>query len=82
MSRQEAIELLQRETDPGVFLVRNSNTIQGDLVLCVRLVKTSSNQISASLILIRHRSLLERPLSLSITEAVRNAIPNNERPGD
>ncbi|XP_028968762.1 adapter molecule Crk [Galendromus occidentalis] len=36
MSRQEAIELLQRETDPGVFLVRNSNTIQGDLVLCVR----------------------------------------------
>ncbi|XP_022661486.1 adapter molecule Crk-like isoform X2 [Varroa destructor] len=36
MSRQEAIELLQRESEPGVFLVRNSNTIQGDLVLCVR----------------------------------------------
>ncbi|XP_050023708.1 adapter molecule Crk [Dermacentor andersoni] len=36
MSRQEASDLLMAENEVGVFLVRNSTTIAGDLVLCVR----------------------------------------------
>lgn len=36
MSRQDATELLTRERESGVFLVRDSNTIIGDYVLCVR----------------------------------------------
>ncbi|XP_023243012.1 adapter molecule Crk-like isoform X2 [Centruroides sculpturatus] len=36
MTRQEATDLLMAEKEAGVFLVRNSTTIQGDLVLCVR----------------------------------------------
>lgn len=36
MSRQEASDLLMAENEVGVFLVRNSTTISGDLVLCVR----------------------------------------------
>lgn len=35
MTRQRAEELLDQE-EIGVFLVRNSTTSQGDLVLCVR----------------------------------------------
>lgn len=36
MSRQEATDLLMAEREAGVFLVRNSATMSGDLVLCVR----------------------------------------------
>lgn len=36
MSRQDANELLIQERDNGVFLVRDSNTITGDYVLCVK----------------------------------------------
>ncbi|XP_064476885.1 adapter molecule Crk-like isoform X2 [Ornithodoros turicata] len=36
MSRQEATDLLMAEREVGVFLVRNSTTMSGDLVLCVR----------------------------------------------
>lgn len=35
-TRQEAIEALDKEDEIGVFLVRNSSTSIGDLVLCVR----------------------------------------------
>ncbi|XP_059609850.1 adapter molecule Crk [Phlebotomus argentipes] len=36
MTRQEATELLMAEREGGVFLVRDSATIIGDFVLCVR----------------------------------------------
>ena len=36
MSRQSATDLLMREREGGVFLVRDSSTIQGDYVLCVK----------------------------------------------
>lgn len=36
MSRQDASDLLMQERDCGVFLVRDSNTIVGDYVLCVK----------------------------------------------
>jgi len=36
MSRQEATDILLAEKEGGVFLVRDSTTIQGDYVLCVR----------------------------------------------
>lgn len=36
MSREEATEILMSEKDGGVFLVRDSATIRGDYVLCVR----------------------------------------------
>ncbi|RWS28623.1 adapter molecule Crk-like protein [Leptotrombidium deliense] len=36
MSRQEATNILMSEQEVGVFLVRNSTTMHGDLVLCVR----------------------------------------------
>ncbi|XP_034836979.1 adapter molecule Crk [Maniola hyperantus] len=36
LSRVEATELLLNETERGVFLVRDSKTIHGDYVLCVR----------------------------------------------
>lgn len=36
MSRQDATDLLMGEREGGVFLVRDSNTIIGDYVLCVR----------------------------------------------
>ncbi|XP_026318165.1 adapter molecule Crk [Hyposmocoma kahamanoa] len=36
MSRAEATRLLLNETESGVFLVRDSRTIPGDYVLCVR----------------------------------------------
>jgi proto-oncogene C-crk len=36
MSRQDATDLLMGEREGGVFLVRDSATIQGDYVLCVR----------------------------------------------
>lgn len=36
MSRQDATDLLMGERDGGVFLVRDSTTILGDYVLCVR----------------------------------------------
>lgn len=36
MSRQDATELLMNEKEGGVFLVRDSKTIIGDFVLCVR----------------------------------------------
>lgn len=38
MSRQDATDLLMGERDGGVFLVRDSTTILGDFVLCVRYV--------------------------------------------
>jgi len=36
MSRQDSTDLLMGEREGGVFLVRDSATIQGDYVLCVR----------------------------------------------
>ena len=36
MSRQDASDLLMGEKECGVFLVRDSISIQGDFVLCVR----------------------------------------------
>lgn len=36
MSRQDATEVLMNERERGVFLVRDSNSIIGDYVLCVR----------------------------------------------
>jgi len=36
MSREEANSILQAERDSGVFLVRDSTTIKGDFVLCVK----------------------------------------------
>ena len=36
MSRQDATDALMTEKEGGVFLVRDSATIQGDYVLCVR----------------------------------------------
>ena len=36
MSRQDATDLLMSEREGGVFLVRDSTSIQGDYVLCVR----------------------------------------------
>jgi len=36
MSRQDATDLLMTEREGGVFLVRDSTSIQGDYVLCVR----------------------------------------------
>lgn len=36
MSRQDATDLLMGEREGGVFLVRDSNSILGDYVLCVR----------------------------------------------
>ncbi|XP_053690563.1 adapter molecule Crk [Sabethes cyaneus] len=36
MSRQDATDLLLSERESGVFLVRDSTTISGDFVLCVR----------------------------------------------
>ncbi|XP_058815350.1 adapter molecule Crk isoform X1 [Topomyia yanbarensis] len=36
MSRQDATDLLMSERESGVFLVRDSTTIVGDFVLCVR----------------------------------------------
>lgn len=36
MSRSEATDLLMKEREGGVFLVRDSTTILGDYVLCVR----------------------------------------------
>ena len=36
MERTEANELLDRDGVSGVFLVRDSNTIKGDFVLCVK----------------------------------------------
>ncbi|XP_017853529.1 adapter molecule Crk isoform X5 [Drosophila busckii] len=37
MSRQDATEVLMNERERGVFLVRDSNSIEGDYVLCVRI---------------------------------------------
>ena len=36
MSRQDASDLLMGEKEGGVFLVRDSTSIHGDFVLCVR----------------------------------------------
>jgi len=36
LSREEATNLLMNERDSGVFLVRDSHTIKGDFVLCVK----------------------------------------------
>ena len=36
MSRQSSTDLLMVEKEDGVFLVRDSTTIQGDYVLCVK----------------------------------------------
>ncbi|XP_034112035.1 adapter molecule Crk isoform X2 [Drosophila albomicans] len=45
MSRQEATEVLMNERERGVFLVRDSNSIEGDYVLCVREDTKVSNYI-------------------------------------
>lgn len=45
MSRQDATELLMNERERGVFLVRDSNSIEGDYVLCVREDTKVSNYI-------------------------------------
>lgn len=45
MSRQEATEVLMNERERGVFLVRDSNSIVGDYVLCVREDTKVSNYI-------------------------------------
>lgn len=45
MSRQDATEVLMNERDRGVFLVRDSNSIAGDYVLCVREDTKVSNYI-------------------------------------
>lgn len=45
MSRQEATEVLMNERERGVFLVRDSNSILGDYVLCVREDTKVSNYI-------------------------------------
>ena len=36
ISRQDATDLLMSEKDGGVFLVRDSSSIPGDYVLCVK----------------------------------------------
>lgn len=36
ISRQDATDLLMQERDGGVFLVRDSSSIPGDYVLCVK----------------------------------------------
>lgn len=36
MTRQDAADLLEQERDSGVFLVRDSSSIPGDYVLCVK----------------------------------------------
>jgi len=38
MDREESSCILQQERDSGVFLVRESMSINGDYVLCVKLV--------------------------------------------
>ncbi|SPP89054.1 adapter molecule Crk [Drosophila guanche] len=45
MSRQDATEVLMNERERGVFLVRDSNSIAGDYVLCVREDTKVSNYI-------------------------------------
>ena len=45
MSRQEATDILMAEREGGVFLVRDSATIQGDYVLCVRYDKINFLQV-------------------------------------
>lgn len=40
LTRQEATDILLGELETGVFLVRNSASHHGDLVLCVRYVFT------------------------------------------
>lgn len=45
MSRQDATELLMNERERGVFLVRDSKSIAGDYVLCVREDTKVSNYI-------------------------------------
>ncbi|XP_055922398.1 adapter molecule Crk [Eupeodes corollae] len=45
MSRQDATEVLMNERERGVFLVRDSNSIRGDYVLCVREDTKVSNYI-------------------------------------
>jgi hypothetical protein len=47
MTRQEASDLLMAEKEGGVFLVRDSATIQGDYVLCVRCDSRSKLGVSA-----------------------------------
>jgi len=42
MDREESSCILQRERDNGVFLVRESMSINGDYVLCVKLVAVNS----------------------------------------
>lgn len=36
ISRQDATDLLMQERDGGVFLVRDSSSIPGEYVLCVK----------------------------------------------
>ena len=38
MAREEANALLEKDGTSGVFLVRDSSTIKGDYVLCVKYV--------------------------------------------
>ncbi|KOB77468.1 putative CRK protein, partial [Operophtera brumata] len=45
LSRAEATRLLLNETESGVFLVRDSRTITGDYVLCVRVSHYIINRV-------------------------------------
>jgi len=36
LSREESNSILQNERDSGVFFIRDSTTIRGDYVLCVK----------------------------------------------
>ena len=38
MSREESNDILTSQRDSGVFLVRDSGSIRGDFVLCVKYV--------------------------------------------
>lgn len=48
MSRAEATQILENEREGGVFLVRDSTSMKGDYVLCVRWVKSSSSESNTS----------------------------------
>lgn len=45
LTREESNSILQNERDSGVFLIRDSNTIRGDFVLCVKEDSKNSHYI-------------------------------------
>ena len=64
MSRQEATDILLAEKEGGVFLVRDSTTIQGDYVLCVRYVKAERCKYNVhslkKIIIAKHPDIMTR----------------------